>query len=100
MSGYTQLGQAQPTLTSRIVGIFQWIWGKSFGPLIEMFRSRMCAPTWLATILWIILLGSLGTAIWGIVNYVRGVKVLAPKCPSCPNAQSKPTAGTFTLTPV
>ena len=90
----------QPTWTSRIVGIFTWIWGKSFGPMIEFFKVRMCVPTWLATILWLIFLGTLGTAIWGIVNYARGVKALAPKCAACPNAQAKPTAGTFTLTPV
>jgi hypothetical protein len=90
----------QPTVYSRIVGIFTWIWGKSFGLLIEFFKLRMCVPTWFATILWLIFLGMLGTAIWGIVNYVRGVKELTPKCAACPNAQAKPSAGTFTLTPV
>lgn len=90
----------QPTFMSRVVGAFQWIWSKTFGFLIEVFRARMCAPTWLATFLWLIFLGALGTAIWGVVNYARGVKALTPKCPSCPAAASKPTAGTFTLTPV
>ena len=97
MSGYLY---SQPTWTSWIVSTMTTLWGKTGGFIIELFRTRMCAPTWLTTILWIILLGSLGTAIWGIVNYARGIKPLAPKCPSCPNAQSKPTAGTFTLTPV
>ena len=99
MSGYTQLAPSQPTITSRIVAVFQWIWGKTFGPLIEFFKLRMCPPTWTATILWIIFFAVIGTAIWGVIEYATGIKPLAPKCPSCPNAQAKPAAGTFTFTP-
>jgi len=90
----------QPTVTSGIVGVFKWIWIKTFVLLIEIFRTRMCDPTWLATGLWLIFLGALGTAIWGVVNYARGVKTLTPKCAACPNAASKPATGTYTLTPV
>ena len=90
----------QPTWTSWIVGTVAWFWKYTFGFLIEVFRTRMCAPTWLATFLWLIFLGALGTAIWGVVNYARGVKALTPKCAVCPNAASKPSTGTYTLTPV
>lgn len=97
MSGYLY---SQPTWSSWFVNTVTWVWSKTFGFLIEVFRTRMCVPTWTATILWLFFLGSLGTAIWGIVNYARGIKTLTPKCAACPNAQTKPTAGTFTLTPV
>lgn len=88
----------QPTVYSRIVGIFTWIWGKSFGPLIEIFKVRMCVPTWFATILWILLIGSFATAIWGIVQYTTGVKALTPKCAACPKDNQK-LQGTYTILP-
>lgn len=88
----------QSTLSSRVGGISQTIWSKTGGMVIDAFRTRMCVPTWTATILWIIFIASLATAIWGIVNYARGVKALAPKCPSCPKDNQK-LQGTYTILP-
>ena len=96
MSGYLY---SQPTWGSWFVNTVTWVWSKTFGFLIEVFRTRMCVPTWTATILWLFFLGSLGTAIWGIVMYVTGSKPLTPTCAACPNS-NKTLSGPVMLTPI
>ena len=73
------MNSAQPTIASRATGVFQWI--------VNFLKTYW---VYIAVVVAVIL-------IW---RWWAGQPTLKPKCPACPNAQTKPSAGTFTLTPV
>ena len=102
MSGYTQFGQAQSTFLSKVWGwitfipLYIWSWLRW---IIEWARTTISMGgvygyalliTLIALSCWVVPL------IWANIFQAK----FAPKrdCSTCP--QSKPTAGTFTLTPV
>ena len=98
MSGYVY---AQPSWGQSFVNMVTWIWNKTFGLLIQLFRNWMCPPTWTATILWIIFFAVLGTAIWGVIKYATGIKPLTPTCPACPKSNANNLMSTpVMITPV
>jgi hypothetical protein len=102
MSGYTQLGQAQPSFLSRVWGyvivIPTYIW-KFIVSILDYLKNFICAGTFWSYLALLALLVSTGTFI-GL--YFR-TKELTPKCPSCPNSAAAnnmlQSSGTFKISP-
>ena len=94
MSGFGGPKPPPSTLWSTILFIPKYLWSWiTF--ILDYVKNFICAGTFWS---YLVLLGLVVSSITFVTLYFK-TKALTPKCPSCPNAQAKPAAGTFTFTP-